>query len=249
MRPEYYLALVACVLVVAAFASRRETMCARPWPLPATHQDSLRKLDNCGARLETLEAQCAGAPIPGATGCWAPSGICGGAPADASAFGTGGKLELDPNPPGCAPWQGPLVEPCGTREQRERRSYRASRATLYSTAEVDPLVTGQLYAHAENMRPVYSQRTTHANTHGLTEFSSSGSPGDVGVDAGPFGMAEYGGATIGGDDGIPEAYAFPSTPIRWYAPQRRDHFGPEGPTAYAHNLFSLTEPDHDPLVN
>jgi hypothetical protein len=120
---------------------------------------------------------------------------------------------------------------------------------MYSTADVDPLVTGQLYGHADDVRNVYAQRTSHGDVWGLVEFSSSGGFGDVGVDEGPFGLAEYGGRQVGFDDGIPEAWALPATPIRWYRPAQRDHYGPEGPTVYSEGLFSLTEPDHDVLVN
>jgi len=130
------------------------------------------------------------------------------------------------------------------------RSDLAALGRLYSTADVDPLVTGQLYGHADNMRNVYAQRTSLGNTWGLTEYSSSGGTGDVGVDIGPDGLAEYGARhQIGYDDGIPEAWALPATPVRWYRPAQRDYYGPEGPTVYSENLFNLTEPDHDVLVN
>ena len=114
---------------------------------------------------------------------------------------------------------------------------------LYSTADVDPLIT---YSHAGNVRNIYAQRTAHSDAWGLTEYGSgSGSGGP----SGPFGLAEYGGRQIGFDDGIPEPWALPSTPIRWYRPARRDYYGPEGATVYSEGLYSLTEPDHDPLVN
>jgi hypothetical protein len=131
----------------------------------------------------------------------------------------------------------------------ERRSVQAALSRLYSTADVDPLLTGQLYAHADNVRNVYAERTSHGDVYGLAEYNSSGGPGDVGVDVGPFGLAEYGGKVTGFDDGIPEAWAFPSTPIRWYRPKQRDFYGPEGPTVYSEGLYPLTEPDHDVLMN
>jgi hypothetical protein len=131
----------------------------------------------------------------------------------------------------------------------QRRSVHAALSRMYSTADVDPLVTGQLYGHADDVRNVYAQRTSHGDVWGLVEYSSSGGSGDVGVDEGPFGLAEYGGRQAGFDDGIPEAWALPATPIRWYRPAQRDHYGPEGPTVYSEGLFSLTEPDHDVLVN
>jgi len=120
---------------------------------------------------------------------------------------------------------------------------------LYSTADVDPLITGGLYAHNDFVRDVYAERTSHGNVYGLTEYSSSGGPGDVGVDLGPFGLAEYGGREIGFDDGIPSEWQMPSTPVRWYAPKQRDYYGPEGPTPYTEGLYPVQEPDHDPLMN
>lgn len=159
-------------------------------------------------------------------------------------------------PPGCAAAQAPYVTPSEGSPggafwdaERERCSVAGALARLYSTADVDPLIAGQMYQHADGMRNVYAQRTSHGDVHGLTEYSSSGGPGDVGVDVGPFGLAEYGGEIIGYDDGIPENYVLPSTPVRWYAPEKRDHYGPEGPTVYAEGLYSLQEPDHDPLMN
>jgi hypothetical protein len=124
-----------------------------------------------------------------------------------------------------------------------------SLSRLYSTADVDPLITGNLYAHNDFVRNVYAERTSHGDVHGLTEYSSSGGPGDVGVDIGPFGMAEYGGREFGFDDGIPEEYGFPSTPVRWYAPEKRDYYGPDGPTPYTEGLYPIQEPDHDPYMN
>ena len=130
-----------------------------------------------------------------------------------------------------------------------RRSVHAALGQMYSTADVDPLVTGQLYGHADNVRNIYAQRSALDDSWGLVEYSSSGGKGDVGVDEGPFGLAEYGGRQIGFDDGIPEAWALPTTPIRWYEPAQRDYYGSEGPTVYAEGLFNPSEPDHDPLVN
>jgi hypothetical protein len=133
------------------------------------------------------------------------------------------------------------------REQRERRSVHDALSRLSSTAHVDPLITGRLYAGRGFMRNIYAQRTA-PGTQGLAEFSSDGGPGDVGVDVGPIGLAGYG--PLGGfDDGLPEAWRLPSTPVRWYRPIKRDHYGPEGPTLFSEGLYSLWEPDHDPLVS
>jgi hypothetical protein len=143
----------------------------------------------------------------------------------------------------------PLSDAMAGDDAPERRSVHAALSRLYSTADVDPLITGQVYTHTDGIRNVYAERTSHGDVHGLTEYSSSGGPGDVGVDVGPFGLAEYGGKEIGFDDGIPAPYTLPSTPIRWYGPKQRDYYGPEGPTVYSEGLYSLTEPDHDPLMN
>jgi len=53
------------------------------------------------------------------------------------------------------------------------------------------------------------------------------------------------------DDGIPENWRLPSTPVNWYAPQQRDHYDVEaqGPAVYAKDLMSLSEPDHEVLLN
>lgn len=129
----------------------------------------------------------------------------------------------------------------------ETRSVYGALNRMYSTADTDPLITGQLYHYSDGVRNVYAQRSSHGD--GLNEYSSDGGPGDVGVDVGPYGLAEYGGKEVGFDDGIPEQWRMPSTPIRWYAPKQRDHYGPEGPTVYAEGLYQIQQPDHDPLLN
>ncbi|MFA6165780.1 MAG: hypothetical protein WC700_04130 [Gemmatimonadaceae bacterium] len=140
-------------------------------------------------------------------------------------------------------------DPAAWAEPAERRSVHAALSRMYTTADADPLVTGQLYEFSDGVRNVYSQRTSHGDVRGLTEYSSSGGPGDVGVDVGPNGLYEYGGDSAGYDDGIPEAWRLPSTPVRWYRPKQRDYYGPEGPTVYSEGLYAIAEPDHDPLVN
>jgi hypothetical protein len=147
--------------------------------------------------------------------------------------------------PACA--RGRLQDPAS--ERPERPDVYESLSRLYSTADVDPMVTGELYRHAGYVRNVYAERTSLGDVHGLTEYSSSGGAGDVGVDIGPYGLAEYGGREIGYDDGIPEEWQIPSTPIRWYGPEQRDYYGPEGATPYSVGLYSIQEPDHDPLMN
>lgn len=127
---------------------------------------------------------------------------------------------------------------------------------MYSTAEVDPMVTGQLYAGPRaagtGQRFIYGGRTSHGDKWGLHEFST-GVPGQAGVDVGLLGMREY---SLDGrpdvfDDGIPENWQLPSTPTNWYVPQGRDYYDVEanGPGVYKAGLMSLQEPDHDPLLN
>lgn len=134
----------------------------------------------------------------------------------------------------------------GNRPHRE--SVYESLARMYSTADVDPMITGQAFEYRDNTRPIYDQRSSHGGVWGMQEFSSSGNPGDVGVDVGPTGLTEYEGSVHGYDDGIPEQWRMPSTPIRWYKPRDRDYYGPEGPTPWADGLYLLDTPDHDPLV-
>lgn len=127
---------------------------------------------------------------------------------------------------------------------------------MYSTAEVDPLVTGQLYAGPRaagtGQRFIYGGRTSHGDKWGLHEFST-GVPGQAGVDVGLLGMREY---SLDGrpdvfDDGIPENWQLPSTPTNWYVPQGRDYYDVEanGPGVYKAGLMSLQEPDHEVLLN
>ncbi len=130
----------------------------------------------------------------------------------------------------------------------QRRTLFRELSKPYSTADVDPLVTGQLYAWRDDTRNVYGMRTSHGGKYGLHEFST-GVPGEVGVDQGPWGLDEYGGRMIGYDDGIPEAWQLPSTPVRWYRPRQRDYWGPQGLTPYVVGLFALQEGDHEPLMN
>ena len=126
---------------------------------------------------------------------------------------------------------------------------------MYSTEEVDPIVTGQLYsggrAAGAGRRWVYGGRTAHGGDWGLREFST-GVPGQAGVDVGLLGMREY---SLDGrpevfDDGIPENWRLPSTPVNWYAPRREDFYDVEaqGPGVYKPHLVSLQEPDHEPRV-
>ena len=169
------------------------------------------------------------------------SGAEFGVPAPAGAYGDSHSMGImDPNT-GVRAWPAAGAP--------DRRSVYAATSRLYSTADVDPLVTGQMYAHADGIRNVYAERTSHGNLYGLAEYSSSGAPGDTGVDVGPYGLEEYGGKETGYDDGIPPEWTLPSTPVRWYAPKQRDHYGQHGATPYSQGSYSLTEGDHDPLLN
>lgn len=134
----------------------------------------------------------------------------------------------------------------GNRPHRD--SVYESLARMYSTADVDPMITGQAFEYRDNTRSIYDQRSSHGGVWGMQEFSSSGNPGDVGVDVGPDSLSEMEGSVHGYDDGIPEQWRMPSTPIRWYKPRQRDYLGPEGPTPYKDGLFNLFTADHDPLV-
>lgn len=127
---------------------------------------------------------------------------------------------------------------------------------LYHTVEVDPLITGQLYAGARAAGPgrrwIYGSRTAYGGKWGLREFST-GLPGQTGVDVGPLGLRD---CSLGGrpevfDDGIPENWQMPSTPVDWYAPAGRDYYDGEAQQAgvYDKHLLPLQEPDHDVLLN
>jgi hypothetical protein len=125
---------------------------------------------------------------------------------------------------------------------------------MYSSAEVDPRVTGQLYAGARaagvGRQFIYGNRVSFGDKWGMREFST-GVPGQTGVDVGPLGMCQY---SLNGtpdvfDDGIPPEWMMPSTPPNWYKPKQRDYYNVEtgGPSVYPNNLMPLYEPDHGPL--
>jgi hypothetical protein len=139
------------------------------------------------------------------------------------------------------------LSPERAESPKQRESVYSSMNTLYSTADVDPLVTGQLYEFRDNTRDVYANRTSD---WGLHEFAPDTIPGGVGVDIGPNALAEYEGSSLGFNDGIPEQWAFPSTPIRDYVPKHADYTDKDGtPTIVDGDaLYELWVPDHDPLV-
>ncbi len=125
---------------------------------------------------------------------------------------------------------------------------------MYSSAEVDPRITGQLYAGARaagvGRQFIYGNRVSFGDKWGLREFST-GVPGQTGVDVGPLGMCQYSldGTPDVFDDGIPPEWAMPSTPVNWYKPKDRDYYNVEerGGSVYPNNLMPLSEPDHEPL--
>lgn len=125
---------------------------------------------------------------------------------------------------------------------------------LYVSSDVDPLVAGQAYEYRDDTRPVYANRTAIAGQWGLHEFASDSTPGTVGVDIGPNALAEYEGSTLGFNDGIPEPWQFPSTPLRMYTPldayqnANQDVVGPTGPKVQDRDLYAPWVPDHDPLI-
>ena len=121
---------------------------------------------------------------------------------------------------------------------------------LYHTVEVDPLITGQLYAGARAAGPgrrwIYGSRTAYGDKWGLREFST----GQTGVDVGLRAYSLDGRPEVF-DDGIPENWQMPSTPVDWYAPAGRDYYDVEAQQAgvYDKHLLSLQEPDHEVLLN
>ena len=126
---------------------------------------------------------------------------------------------------------------------------------MYSSAEVDPRITGQLYAGARaagvGRQFIYGNRVSFGDRWGMREFSS-GVPGQVGVDVGPYGLSSYsldGTPDVFGDDGVPSEWLLPSTPPNWYRPKQRDYYNVEtrGPSVYEPNLMPLMEGDHEPL--
>lgn len=131
----------------------------------------------------------------------------------------------------------------------QRQSVYETMNRFYSTADVDPLIVGQGYEFRDNTRDVYAGRTGDGGQWGLQEFTVDNQPGDVGVDIGPNALSEYEGSILGYNDGIPEQWAFPSTPIRWYRPRRADNYGHDGPSIVDEDkLYPLYVPDHEPYI-
>lgn len=112
---------------------------------------------------------------------------------------------------------------------------------LVTAEDVDPIVVGGGFGGAYPYRRVYAARTAMGERRALREFSSSGLPGDVGVDvrAGP---------TF--DDGIPANWNLPGTPLRNYVAPLADYYDSwsRAPVPHAEGGYALTEPDHDPRI-
>ena len=126
---------------------------------------------------------------------------------------------------------------------------------LHSSEEVDPLITGGLYSAARaagrGRRWVYSGRTADGGTLGMREFSS-GVSGQPGVDVGLLGMRQYALDRSGDvfDDGVPENWRIPATPLNWYASRRDDHYDVAGAAPAAPGgVRAIQEEDHDLLTN
>ena len=120
--------------------------------------------------------------------------------------------------------------------------------TLYSSADYDDeLITGELYQRGR-LRSVYATRTSHGDEWGLQEYTDAG-PGDVGYDVGPLGL-DSNCTTQTSNDGIPENWNLPSTPLQFYAVVGGDYYGAEGPTPYCGaGLEMISVGDHRPLLN
>ncbi len=141
------------------------------------------------------------------------------------------------------------LSPLNEYDPRQNKGIYDSMNTLYSTADVNPLITGQAYEFRNNTRDVYANRTAVGGQWGLQEFAPDSAAGAVGVDVGPNMLSEYEGSALGYNDGIPEQWAFPSTPFRRYVPKNADYYGDDGvEVGNGDRLYPLWDPDHDPLV-
>lgn len=118
---------------------------------------------------------------------------------------------------------------------------------LYRSSEVDPLITGQLYAPRDYLRYKYDSRIVMPD---MAEYNSSGTGDAIGVDMGPYGTSEYGGRIIGADDGIPKNWQFPSTPMRQYKAKGFDYYdiNDNDVKLSTDKVYTYTVPDHDPKI-
>lgn len=142
--------------------------------------------------------------------------------------------------------------------------------TLYSGAEVDPLITAGFYAYRDNLRPVYGARTSDGDVWGLHEYCSSlpevageqtlidRQGGSMEASSNETGDSrlnlcyDYNG--VGDqcdtchDNGIPVNWNLPSTPFAWYKPTHSDYYSREGIKPYTEGQYAQTEPDHEPQL-
>ena len=131
----------------------------------------------------------------------------------------------------------------------QRHSVYDTMNRFYTSADVDPLIMGQAYEFRDYTRDVYSGRTGVGGQWGLQEFTVDNQGGQTGVDVGPDALSEYEGSILGYNDGIPEQWAFPSTPMQWYRPRRADHYGHDGPAITNDDkLYPIFVPDHEPYL-
>lgn len=144
--------------------------------------------------------------------------------------------------------------------------------TLYTGAEVDPIITGGAYAYRDNLRPIYGARTSDGDKWGLHEYCSSlpEVAGEQTLIDNQCGSTEVGPEETGdsklnlcydyngigdeclgqqaNDNGIPVNWNLPSTPFAWYKPVGSDYYSREGIKPYTKDMYAQTEPDHEPKI-
>lgn len=109
---------------------------------------------------------------------------------------------------------------------------------LYSAADVDSLITVNLKKAREDMKGEYTARTTD----GKVEFDDRIPDPDYDSNLNVlYNTQVY-------DDGMPTNWVLPSTPIEKYKPQVGDYYGEQGITPYTKDLYSQSEPDHEPMI-
>lgn len=175
-------------------------------------------------------------------------------------------------PPTALPAALPVALPAVFPQNLPQAQPTSVPTTLYYSDDVDPMVTGMRYAGRP--RAVYAERTSHGDEWGLEEYAD-GNPGEVGYDVGPIGNSGLAGrpgvrgrgararpefapgpppvsrpGDLTFDDGIPENWNLPATPIQEYAVVGEDYYGAEGPTVACGQGLEMTfVGDHQPLEN
>jgi hypothetical protein len=104
---------------------------------------------------------------------------------------------------------------------------------LYSAADVDPIITANLHKNREEMKGEYTQRITEGGSEFGPNYDSN-----INIS---YSTQIY-------DDGMPSNWILPSTPIETYRPPVGDYYGDQGITPYTKDLYSQSEPDHEPAV-